>query len=68
MVLDLLAYSVLAAIYFFGGVPILGSMFSNDRWSTYRDDMKIGVVIHVVLAVLVAFIALAEWATDRVLY
>lgn len=67
MNLDLLAYAILALSYVFGVVPLLGASISGKHGSIYKDDFKLGAVVHLILIVFFLVLASVVWATYRVI-
>ena len=62
--LDFLAWGVIAFFYIFGAIPCVGGFL--DEFGGYLKHLKIGLVIHCVLAAFAGIMWALLWALFRV--
>ena len=66
MNLDYLAYLVLSVAYALTIVPFVGLGFDVTNSNSYKEDWKLGALIHLFLITLLVIFWLMSWAIDRV--
>ena len=62
---DYLAWSILAVFYLIGVIPVVGSWVTGFG-SIYKDDWKVGAIMHLVLGGFAVVVLGVLWAFIRV--